>query len=417
MTTKAIITRRGPPQLNAPAAFESTAAAELGVAVEQRLPQGILISGDEEQYAALEAQGYRVKLLTDTNILTIGSYRIDTETAPPEVPAKLDVPKTLQKTWSHYLVQLAAPPSEDWIRAIEEQGVDVVEPVSAYGLFVVGEPEQVRNLERLSFVEWVGPLKPAYRIAPNLRGRKGKLQYVNIGVYPAAAADEVRMELERAGAVIVSESSQGTAYGDDTWTVLVEVNASSLPRLADLLPVRWIEYQGPDVLFDERSSQIVAENLNGAAAPNTAPVTGYQSNLTTLGLSGAGVIIGIVDSGVDTHNNATMHADLAGRMAFFVDASGGATTVDMDGHGTHVAGIAAGNAAGSDADPQGFLLGQGMAPGAQLGSVNPIGTGGPFMPDDDRVRNVVNNNGLVTNNSWGVTGGAGSGYTARLADL
>jgi len=150
MTTKAIITRRGIPRSDAVAASESAEAGNLGLTVEQHLPQGTLVKGDEKQYAALEGQGYRVKLLTDTNILEVGSYRIDTEAALPKVPAKLDVPKTLQKTWPHHLVQLAAPPNEEWIRTIEEQGVDVVEPVSAYGLFVVGSPERVQSLKKPS---------------------------------------------------------------------------------------------------------------------------------------------------------------------------------------------------------------------------------------------------------------------------
>jgi subtilisin family serine protease len=54
-------------------------------------------------------------------------------------------------------------------------------------------------------------------------------------------------------------------------------------------------------------------------------------------------------------------------MTFFVDQTGGVTPTDVNGHGTHVAGIAVGNAATGDTDPQGFLLGQGMAPGANFG--------------------------------------------------
>jgi hypothetical protein len=45
-------------------------------------------------------------------------------------------------------------------------------------------------------------------------------------------------------------------------------------------------------------TETLAENLDGAAPPNTAPVAGYQAALATLGLSGAGVTIGIVDTGV-----------------------------------------------------------------------------------------------------------------------
>ena len=384
-----------------------------GCSVEDQLPQGTLVSGKEENFAELEKQGYRVKLLPDTNILEVGSYRIDIERGAPKTPLKLRVPKKLEKTWPHHLVQLAAPPSEEWIRAIEAHGVDVVEPISAYGLFVVGSPEEVSKLKSLHFVAWTGPFQPAYRLAPNLKGLKGRIQSVSVGVYPKTELPEVRAAIEKAGGTI-REDRQTEASGDDIYGEFVaDLDADKLPEMALLPAVRWIEFRGPDVLFDERSCQVVAENLDGAAAPNTAPVIGYQASLTALGINGAGVTIGIVDSGVDSHNNAAMQADLAGRMAAFVDNTGGTVTTDTNGHGTHVAGIAVGNAATGDTDPQGFLLGQGVAPASQFISINVIGTGGPFMSDDNRVLNVWANGGRVSNNSWGLTNGAGSGYTAR----
>lgn len=420
MTTKAIITRRGIPRSDAVAATESAEAGNMGLKVEQHLPHGTLVRGDKKQYAALESQGYRVKLLTDTNIINVGSYRIDTDAALPKVPEKLEVPKALQKTWPHHLVQLAAPPNEDWIRTIEEQGVDVVEPISAYGLFVVGSPEQVKNLKNLPFVEWVGLFKPAYRIAPNLQGLKGKIQYVNIGVYPATAVDEVREAIEKAGGTIINEWGKEGRYKDVYRILIVEIDAGKLPDVAVAPAVRWLEFQGPPITTDERSDQIVAENLNGAAPPNNAPVVGYQAAVTSpatgLGLSGAGVTIGICDSGVDNHNSATMHPDLRNRMAFFADVTGGAAPTDTNGHGTHVTGIAVGNAATGDTDPQGFLLGLGMAPGAQFGSVNAI-SGAAITAQDDWVQLMSANGAQVMNNSWEYTGTAGSNYTAAAREF
>ncbi|MET0495375.1 MAG: S8 family serine peptidase [Actinoplanes sp.] len=69
------------------------------------------------------------------------------------------------------------------------------------------------------------------------------------------------------------------------------------------------------------------------------------------GLTGAGITVGVIDSGVDV-----THPDLAGRVAAQLDfsplAEGGTPTTedihDYDGHGTHVASILAGSGAASD---------------------------------------------------------------------
>jgi subtilisin family serine protease len=65
------------------------------------------------------------------------------------------------------------------------------------------------------------------------------------------------------------------------------------------------------------------------------------------GLTGAGVKVAVLDTGVDA-----THPDLAGKVAAAKDFSGSESTVDRFGHGTHVASIAVGK--------------KGVAPGAQL---------------------------------------------------
>ncbi len=91
-------------------------------------------------------------------------------------PPELQVPLELVETWPHHLVQLVAPPKAEWVARIEEQGVNVIEPISRYGLFVMASPEEARRLlrsqaERRSagcrpFVTWSGPPQPAYRLSP-----------------------------------------------------------------------------------------------------------------------------------------------------------------------------------------------------------------------------------------------------------
>lgn len=419
MTDKALVTRRGGLLPEASSAIESSEAQGLGLTVEENLGHATLVSGTAKQYAELEAQGFRVKLLTETNILEVGSYRINIESGAPRVPTKLQVPKALEKTWRHHLVQLAGPPTEEWSRTIEGQGVDVVEPISAYALFVVGSPEQVANLKNLPFVTWVGPFKPAYRIAPGLREMKGMIRYVSIGVYPQDEVEAVKEAISKVKATIVRESAPMTDHQGTYHRLVVEVDAKHLATLACLPGVRWLEFASSQPGLDgERETQIVAENLNAQPAPNTAPVTGYQAWLATVGLSGAGVAVAICDTGVDAmaNNNVSGHLDLRGRQIGVVDYTGGAVTTDTDGHGTHVAGIAVGNAATGQTEgaaPNNFLWGQGIAPQANYVAQNAIL--GPWPPANfgTLTTDAANAGAHVQNNSWFDGGGPGAGYTAN----
>jgi subtilisin family serine protease len=439
MTTKALITRRTKPNVEASPMSVSEAAAESGFTVEQDLTDGSIVDVENEATVAqLEASGFRVKLLPHTDRLEIGNYVIDT-TAPIEAespspmaamaatenesaPAMaaveaLGVPAESAAEWKHHLVQLAGPPNEEWTKQIEAQGVDVVEPISRYGLFVVGAPDVVANLRNLPFVTWTGPFKPAYRIAPNLADSTGRIRYVSVGVYPPDEMSRVKSELAQLGATIVREAPPARDYHDEYFRLIIEVDAERLADIARLPGVRWLEYASPQPGLDgERETQIVAENLNGNGGALQRPVPGYQSWLNRVELGGNGIVIAICDTGVsrNANNNSNGHLDLRGRQVGFVDYTNGFATRDTDGHGTHVAGIAVGNAATERREgppPNNFLLGQGMAPFARYLTQNALM--GPWPPSNwgTLTQDAVRNNAIVMNNSWWDGGPAGSGYT------
>lgn len=105
----------------------------------------------------------------------------------------------------------------------------------------------------------------------------------------------------------------------------------------------------------------------------------------------AGTVIAVVDTGVDA-----THPALAGRVVEQVDYVGDGRTGDPEGHGTHVAGIAAGADAGCGAI--------GVAPDARVRSYRVIGADGSGDSADlfEAIRDAADAGAAVINLSLGV---------------
>ncbi len=394
----------------------------INLTVEQHITNGVIVSvnegdseGENSSLNQMEAQGCRVKIMPETNIIQVGAFRVDTESSSEsaEIPPELSVPIDLIETWTHYLVQLVAPPTSEWIARIEEQGVDVAEPISRYALFVNAPPERIAALSNLKmpgespestgFIAWTGQFQPAYRIAPEILNMQGTIRYVNIGVYPETETLNVANAIVATGGQVVDRWEREGSYRDKFGFLIAEIESAQIAKIARLPHVRSIEYQSPTFSAeDERSAQIVAARLDDAPPPNTAPLVGYKNTLTNFAVDGEGVVIGICDSGVDTNDDLTMHDDLKGRLAFFIDLTNGVTPTDVKGHGTHVAGIALGNGDSAAADDANWSLGQGIAPRARFGSINQVDTrNGPGTKNAGLFTKLMVENGAhVMNNSW-----------------
>jgi len=95
---------------------------------------------------------------------------------------------------------------------------------------------------------------------------------------------------------------------------------------------------------------VETEGLDESAAQVMA------TNMWNLGYDGSGITIGIIDTGIDAS-----HPDLQGKVIGWKDfVNGRSSPYDDNGHGTHVASIAAGTGAASNGKYKG------MAPGAKL---------------------------------------------------
>lgn len=376
-----------------------------GVSVVSPLDRGFVVDADERQVERLEKEGWRVKVVRDPHTIRLFTYAIDTaEGKLPPTPSEF--PPFENAGGVNHLMQLVGPVQESWLATLAERGIRLVEAVNPHAYYVRGDAETVAGAMALPFVEWTGPLAPAYKVNPDLLSGNpeigtelglGPIEAVDIGVLAEGAIDEVAALVTSLGGTVLAIAPESP---DAFRSVTARVPIEALPTIAVRDDVRWIDAVHTPLLEDERSSQIVMEDLDAAAAPNTLPNTGYGANLTALGVDGTGVTIAVCDSGIDTNDPMTVHADLAGRLAFAVGSGGGAVVgPDTLGHGTHVAGIAAGDGDSGDVDPQGFLLGQGVAPGADVGLV--ALDGGTVAA---YVQRSVLQGGDVMNNSWAMNG-------------
>src|SRR6185436_3903038 len=108
--------------------------------------------------------------------------------------------------------------------------------------------------------------------------------------------------------------------------------------------------------------------------------------------------------GLDTGDMDDMHPDIAGRVTGTFFYGNLADASDEHGHGTHVAGIIAGNAATGETDESGALFGLGVAPGVQLVAQRLFDAAGNYEAPpsyETLTRDAVRAGAEIGSNSWG----------------
>jgi serine protease AprX len=183
-----------------------------------------------------------------------------------------------------------------------------------------------------------------------------------------------RSGLSRVVIQMVDRSSLGTA------APLVSQNRGSIRRTLPSVNAHVVTLPNDAIEAMARSplvARISVDRAIAAANERTATTIGAHTVREALGYDGSGIGVAVIDSGV-----AAWHDDLTGagggqRVAHFVDlVNGKSAAYDDYGHGTHVAGIIAGNGY----DSSGARAG--VAPGASLIVIKALdGTGHGYVSD------------------------------------
>lgn len=224
-----------------------------------------------------------------------------------------------------------------------------------------GWGQLVRSVVRIKASDKVDPLVGAPGTPPDLL----------IQFYSDVAADDARAALERVGV-------DASRYAANIWRGAA--TAAQVTRLSGEDAVEWIQ--------PTQKHQILLDGTRSVG--NVDPVQQLDiDSAQYLGLSGAGVQIGIMDTGVDNE-----HDDFDNRIVRPQDDGGD--------HGTHVAGIAAGSGVRSNQNNDGNMSNgmtafrfRGVAPQAGIAAYGQIGGNAGLFAD------AINNFGMdVSNHSY-----------------
>ena len=323
-----------------------------------------------------------------------------------------------------YLVQCIGPIRPQWKRALEAQGARLYDyiPENAFiARLDATDPDSIRGLP---FVRWVGPFRPAYRLAPDLLSpptdemAASEPMTLTLQALPDADMAAIEAQIEALDGRVLLSGNAGLAQ-----YARVVAPRGQVAALASIPNVVWLEpYFPPQLYNDVGGGQIMRANQVRA----------------DLGLYGAGQIVAVADTGLDVGTTtAAMSDDFEGRIvegqAICAYFQGGRTTWnDFEGHGTHVAGSVLGNGVLSGSNPAAHDYANsfaGVAPEARLvfQSIDHAPGGGLECVPPDLITYLFGpayqKGARIHTNSWGgPTGGTPQhpqygGYTANAQQV
>jgi serine protease AprX len=193
------------------------------------------------------------------------------------------------------------------------------------------------------------------------------------GAAPAAAAHKARLSADladhlRAGSPSIEVIVHGTRQEVEALAQRYSLRIRKLLKSGAVLRVTAGELEAlqQDESVDHLSADIRYRSTADVIAQSIGADQVWAGAETVKGLSGRGIGVAVIDSGVDPK-----HAALAGRILASVDFTGG-DGVDRFGHGTHVAATIAG-APGRLAETRDY---RGIASGARIVNLRVLGDDG-----------------------------------------
>ena len=375
-------------------------SAELSAAVSA--PAEVKPETDSFPYRLTNTKSPIGKLVRNEKAVLLRNAFIDTSLDTMfEIPESLlagDNPKT-------YIAQAKGPVTAAFRRHIAATGGRIISYIPNNAYLVRMEVAGASRLKEWSGTQSVLPFQPYYKLDMKLLEMAITDQplpvdaLLNVVLFPDCEMTAVK-HFADLGVDVLSQDR--TPFGIK---LVARVPEDQLTALARLTEVQGLERYRPRRLANDLTRQRMGVEVFKAEKAADGTVTNVVSE-DYLGLNGLGIFVNVNDSGVDDK-----HA------AFGKRVKGSGAGSDTNGHGTFVAGIIAGDGAGSDSiitnPPPGSFNDpdfKGIAPKARLHVLK---------ANDSKVNNPVSDvwlqteaanenydrktgvNVLISNNSWG----------------
>ncbi|KYH34434.1 serine protease AprX [Clostridium tepidiprofundi DSM 19306] len=289
-----------------------------------------------------------------------------------------------------YIVAFNGPIKEYMKEGAKKTGAELIEYVPDFSFLARISPENVFDILQLPYVENVIMYMPEFKINSFFKDSSGNIKKDQEGIVKIATVGNSSILDD------YIENFGGKKLNSYKNEVIIRLNFNKLEDFARLNSVKYIEPVVEHVLYNDKAKDYMGVN-----------------DIWNLGYDGSGQVIGICDTGLDTGvNDNSMHLDFQGRIDE-IYALGRNTADDPHGHGTHVAGSAAGNGARSNGQFKG------IAPKAHIVFQSVLDSNGGLggLPSDlnNLFEQARQAGARIHTNSWGAP--VNGQYNAEARDV
>ena len=355
-----------------------------------------------------------------TGVISIMGTFFDPLIATPKLPADLTL--TPEKNPIEYVIVQYPGPVTEKLKAITRSfGLEPLVYLEHFAFICrqTSDADTSRAVQSGIF-RWIGTFEPAYRISPSVGKIKLKLpERVNdpmyhlvVTLFEGASMPDLTQEVLRIKGEILEQVN--SPYRQ---SLIIRLNPKLIPELSKYQGIFRIEEQGEYFAFNDETQEVVQSGSVAGGLP-----------IWNHGLHGENQIIGVMDSGVDPdhcffYDSSSPYSFSSSHRKIVAYRTYGTYAVQYDlctdGHGTHVAGTAA----GYPDNGASYIQYRGIAYNAKL-TVADIGrdtytdcnvTGAIFPPSDltAAYQDALNDGAYIHTNSWG---GSTNEYNSYCTD-